>query len=143
MEHKNITGANVHEPKGIEQSIAGEVYVSTVENENDGPFTGVWRKLTISDLDKTTYEVPVLTSENLPDAVVLKSNIVANLTGTMEVVSDVIGYNKNFQELFTLLENVDKRLQVVERNQMKLLDTTKVIRDSLVAIELLKEPSNA
>jgi hypothetical protein len=61
----------------------------------------------------------------------------------MEVVSDVIGYNKNFQELFTLLENVDKRLQVVERNQMKLLDTTKVIRDSLVAIELLKEPSNA
>ena len=139
MEHKDITGANVHEPKGIETSVSGEVYVSTVENETDGPFSGEWRKLRLSDLDITTSEVGTLTTEAVPSPVVLKSNIVANTTGEMDAEVTVVGYNKNFQELFLLLENVDERLQVVERNQQALITTVRVIRDSLVSQGLLTE----
>lgn len=139
MEHKDITGANVHEPKGIETSISGEVYVSTVENETDGPFSGEWRKLELSDLEITTSEVGPLTTEAVPSSIVLKSNIVANTTGEMDAEVTVVGYNKNFQELFLLLDNVDKRLQVVERNQQALITTVRVIRDSLVSQGLLTE----
>lgn len=139
MEHKDITGANVHEPKGIETSISGEVYVSTVENETDGPFSGEWRKLNLSDLEITTSEVGTLTTEAVPSSVALISNIVANTTGEMDAEVTVVGYNKNFQELFLLLDNVDKRLQVVERNQQALITTVRVIRDSLVSQGLLTE----
>lgn len=139
MEHKDITGANVHEPKGIETSISGEVYVSTVENETDGPFSGEWRKLELSDLEITTSEVGPLTTEVVPSSVALISNIVANTTGEMDAEVTVVGYNKNFQELFLLLDNVDKRLQVVERNQQALITTVRVIRDSLVSQGLLTE----
>lgn len=139
MEHKDITGANVHEPKGIETSISGEVYVSTVENETDGPFSGEWRKLELSDLEITTSEVGPLTTEAVPSSVALISNIVANTTGEMDAEVTVVGYNKNFQELFLLLDNVDKRLQVVERNQQALITTVRVIRDSLVSQGLLTE----
>lgn len=139
MEHKDITGANVHEPKGIETSVSGEVYVSTVENETDGPFSGEWRKLRLSDLELSTSEVGTLTTEVVPSPVVLKSNIVANTTGEMDAEVTVVGYNKNFQELFLLLDNVDKRLQVVERNQQALITTVRVIRDSLVSQGLLTE----
>ena len=139
MEHKDITGANVHEPKGIETSVSGEVYVSTVENETDGPFSGVWRKLGLSDLEITTSEVGPLTIEAVPSSVALISNIVANTTGEMDAEVTVVGYNKNFQELFLLLDNVDKRLQVVERNQQALITTVRVIRDSLVSQGLLTE----
>lgn len=139
MEHKDITGANVHEPKGIETSVSGEVYVSTVENETDGPFSGEWRKLELSDLEITTSEVGPLTTEAVPSSVALISNIVANTTGEMDAEVTVVGYNKNFQELFLLLDNVDKRLQVVERNQQALITTVRVIRDSLVSQGLLTE----
>lgn len=139
MEHKDITGANVHEPKGIETSVSGEVYVSTVENETDGPFSGEWRKLRLSDLEVSTSEVGALTTEAVPSSIVLKSNIVANTTGEMDAEVTVVGYNKNFQELFLLLDNVDKRLQVVERNQQALITTVRVIRDSLVSQGLLTE----
>src|SRR5690242_4018524 len=41
MEHRDITGLNNHEPKGIENADSGEVYVA------DGAGSGVWQDLDI------------------------------------------------------------------------------------------------
>lgn len=142
MEHKDITGANVHEPKGIEDSIAGQVYVSTVVDENDGPFTGEWRFLKLSDLDVNTSEVSKLVTEAVPSASELRSDIVANTTGRLQSEVTVIGYNKNFQELFLMVDNIDKRLKVVEKNQQELINVLSVVRDSLVEQGLLTEAGN-
>lgn len=38
-EHRNLTGASLHEPKGVETATAGEVYVA------DGSGSGVWSDL--------------------------------------------------------------------------------------------------
>lgn len=143
MEHKDITGANIHEPKGIEDSLAGEVYVSTVTNEVDGPWSGVWRKLKIEDLDLTVYEVPAFTAESQPEARSLVSNIVVNTDGVLNTEVSVAGYTKNFQELFLLLDNVNKRLQAIERTVGSMSPAVSGVRDSLVAIGMMKEPEDA
>lgn len=44
--HKNLTGADLHEPKGIESAAAGEVYVA------DGSDSGEWQKIDNDQLEK-------------------------------------------------------------------------------------------
>lgn len=50
--HKDLTGAELHEPKGVESAIAGTVYVA------DGVGSGQW-----SNLGGNKVTLTVLTSE--------------------------------------------------------------------------------
>jgi hypothetical protein len=45
--HKNLTGADLHEPKGADAAAANKVYVS------NGAGSGTWQKLTASQLETT------------------------------------------------------------------------------------------
>lgn len=45
--HSTLTGADLHEPKGIAAAAANKVYVS------DGAGSGTWQKITASELDGT------------------------------------------------------------------------------------------
>lgn len=45
--HKNLTGSDLHEPKGVDVATANKVYVS------DGAGSGVWQKVDRNQLEKT------------------------------------------------------------------------------------------
>lgn len=45
--HKNLTGTDLHEPKGVAAAAVDKVYVS------DGAGSGTWKKLTASQLETT------------------------------------------------------------------------------------------
>jgi hypothetical protein len=46
--HKNLTGADLHEPKGADAATANHVYVA------DGAGSGTWQKVTSDSLDATS-----------------------------------------------------------------------------------------
>lgn len=48
-DHKDLTGADLHEPKGIESASANTAYFAS------GSGTGSWRKITRSDLNTTQF----------------------------------------------------------------------------------------
>src|ERR1051325_1704792 len=50
--HKDLTGADLHEPKGVAAAAANNVYVA------DGAGSGTWKKLTLSTLDLTSVQSP-------------------------------------------------------------------------------------
>ena len=45
--HSTLTGANLHEPKGVATASVGQVYVA------DGAASGAWQKIGTSELDTT------------------------------------------------------------------------------------------
>lgn len=45
VQHKDLTGAELHEPKGVDSASGGTVYVA------DGSGSGLWRTLSMGDLD--------------------------------------------------------------------------------------------
>lgn len=49
--HKNLTGAELHEPKGVSTALAGQIYVS------DGSGSGAWT--TIEEVDPAAIACPV------------------------------------------------------------------------------------
>lgn len=50
--HKDLTGADLHEPKGAASAASNTVYVS------NGAGSGTWQKLTTSSLDLTNMQNP-------------------------------------------------------------------------------------
>lgn len=45
VQHKDLTGAELHEPKGVDSASGGTVYVA------DGAGSGLWRAISMGDLD--------------------------------------------------------------------------------------------
>lgn len=50
--HANLTGADLHEPKGAASASANTVYVA------DGAGSGTWEKITLDSLDTTSVQNP-------------------------------------------------------------------------------------
>lgn len=50
--HQDLTGADLHEPKGVASAASGRVYVA------DGAGSGTWKKITTSELDLTNMQNP-------------------------------------------------------------------------------------
>jgi len=50
IEHKDITDAYIHEPKGVAAATQDKVYVS------DGAASGSWQKITVDQLDATSIK---------------------------------------------------------------------------------------
>ena len=46
--HRNMTGSDLHEPKGVASASTGQVYAA------NGSGSGVWKKVTISELDTSS-----------------------------------------------------------------------------------------
>lgn len=59
--HKDLTGAELHEPKGIGGASANTVYVA------DGTGTGTWQKISESEIDTTGELGQLVVSANLVD----------------------------------------------------------------------------
>lgn len=140
VEHAELIDTELlHEPKGIKESEAGEVYVSTVEDSVVGPFGGEWRKLKVEDLDLTqqTLSTPEYTEPDGP--VTLTSSIVAETTGSITNVTSFGEASKNDQELFLAVSNLLSRVAKLESNVGKLETLVASLSSGLKALGLFSE----
>ena len=140
VEHADLIDTElVHEPKGIKESTAGEVYVSTVEDQNAGPWSGEWRKLAVSDLDVTQQSVatPSYTEQAQPST--LTSSIVTTTTGSLSTVATLADASKNDQELYLVVTNLLTRLATLEDTVSKLRTLTNSFETGLKNLDLFVE----
>lgn len=84
--HSTLTGADLHEPKGIAAAAADKVYVS------NGAGSGVWQKLTNNQLDKTAnplgahlFHVSYLTTVDYTPTKLAWTKVSFNTTHTNEI----------------------------------------------------------
>ena len=119
VEHAQIIDTDLlHEPKGITDSVSGEVYISDNDDENTNP-TGHWGKLPISSLNVTPPQTATQTYSSVPAAVTLSNTIVKTPTGTLSTATDFSDVNQNTVELYKAVDNLLSRLTVVESNLSK------------------------
>lgn len=140
VEHADLIDTELlHEPKGIKESTAGEVYVSAVEDQNAGPWAGEWRKLEVDDLDLTKQSVatPSYTEQDQPST--LTSSIIATTTGSLSTVSTLAGASKNDQELYLVITNLLTRLATLEDTVSKLRTLTNSFETGLKNLDLFVE----
>ena|SRR3990167_2273787 len=57
IEHKDITEANLHEPKGVSSAAINKVYVS------DGAGSGTWQKVAAAQIDSLTATIAEINNE--------------------------------------------------------------------------------
>lgn len=129
----------LHEPKGIKESAAGNVYVSTVVNPATGPWTGEWRKLKPEELDFTVQETATPTYQTQDAPVTVTSGIVATTTGALSQVTTFSDASKNDQELFLAVSNLLTRLSKLEDTVSKLKTLTSGLDSGLKTIGLFDE----
>jgi hypothetical protein len=101
--HRDLTGADLHEPKGAETASLGAVYVA------NGSGSGTWRKLTTAELDTQSIknvnkEVVALTMRDVGTASVLLlplpfaatvTRITAVLHGAISGADGVLSFTNN------------------------------------------------
>lgn len=101
--HKDLTGADLHEPKGVAAAAANNVYVA------DGAGSGTWKKLTLSTLDLTSVQSPntyrltgvipdVSTASAILIPIPVNSTFVSArmvLGGTITVADSVVSFTRN------------------------------------------------
>lgn len=140
VEHAELIDTQLlHEPKGIKESLAGTVYVSTVINPSNGPWTGEWRKLKPEELDFTVQETSTQEYQEQDDPVTLTSSIVAATTGSVAQVTSFGDASKNDQELYLAISNLLTRLAKLEDSVSKLETLTSGLDEGLKTIGLFQE----
>lgn len=101
--HKDLTGADLHEPKGAAAAAADNVYVAT------GAGSGTWKKLTLSTLDLTSMISPntyrltaVINDVSAPSFVLIpipvNSTFVSArmvLSGGITVADSIVSFTRN------------------------------------------------
>lgn len=78
--HSTITGAENHEPKGVESASSDTVYVS------NGSGSGVWKKLTVDSLDTGT--LPYVSNTLIRTGTGTPEGNVSATVGTLYLRSD-------------------------------------------------------
>ena len=140
VEHANLIDTqHIHEPKGIKESGAGEVYVSTVDNPNAGPWGGEWRKLRFSDLD---YEQQSLTTQEYSEQKQQKSitsSIISETTGSLSQIATFADASKNDQELYLIALNLLERLYSLENTVNKLKTSSEQLSAGVKKLGLFTE----
>lgn len=140
VEHADLIDTElVHEPKGIKESAAGEVYVSTVEDPNAGPWGGEWRKLTPGDLELTQQSVATPSYNEQIPAKNLTSSIAVEPTGSITTIATLADASKNDQELYLVIVNLLNRLATLEDTVGKLRTLTGSIETGLKNLDLFTE----
>lgn len=101
--HKDLTGTDLHESKGVAAAAANTLYVA------DGLGSGTWKKLTNSTLDLTSVQSPntyrltgVITDVSAPSAILIpvpvNSTFVSArlvLGGAITVADSVVSFTRN------------------------------------------------
>lgn len=101
--HKDLTGADLHEPKGQATAAVDTVYVA------DGSGSGTHQKITLDSLDMTSFESPntVYLNAVLPDVSTLSSILVPapdgctfdsaqmHLGNAITVADSVVSFTRN------------------------------------------------
>ena len=140
VEHADLIDTELlHEPKGIKESTAGEVYVSTVEDQNAGPWTGEWRKLATDDLDLTKQTLKTPTYQNQIPTISLTSSIATTTTGSLSTVATLADASKNDQELYLAVSNIMTRLATLEDTVSKLRTLTASLVSGVKNLDLFEE----
>lgn len=140
VEHAGLIDTQLlHEPKGIKESIAGNVYVSTVVNPATGPWTGEWRRLKVSDMDLEAQDLVTPTYQSQASPVTLTSSIIAETTGSITNPTSLGEAGKNEQELYLAVNNLLSRLATLEDTVSKLQTLTNSIASGLKTLELFQE----
>lgn len=139
VEHADIIDTNLlHEPKGITDSEAGEVYISDNDENNSNP-TGHWGKLPISSLDFTAPQTAAQTYSNFVNPVTLVNAIAGVATGTLTTAVTFSDVNQNTVELYTAIDNLLTRLAVVEANLAKAQTLLTNLDAGLKSVEIVAE----
>lgn len=75
--HKDLTGSELHEPKGADTAASNTTYFS------DGAASGTWRKITEADLDSTSIQSPntVYLTAVIPDVSTASSVLIPVIDG--------------------------------------------------------------
>lgn len=70
--HKDLTGSELHEPKGVASASSNTAYFA------DGSGSGSWRKITTSDIDSTSMQNPntVYMTAVIPDVSMASSVLI-------------------------------------------------------------------
>ena len=140
VEHAELIDTQLlHEPKGIKESSAGAVYVSTVTDTAVGPWTGEWRKLKPEDLNFTVQETSTPTYQTQDDPVTLTSGIIATTTGALSTVTTFSDASKNDQELYLAVSNLLTRLSKLEDTCSKMKTLLSGVDGGLKTIGLFEE----
>lgn len=135
VEHAQLIDTSLlHEPKGIKESEAGEVYVSTVQNVTTGPYTGEWRKLEVGDILFTQQYSAEQSYTPQPLPTNISSTITAVTTGTLSNASTFYEVNSNTQDLYLALVNTRNRLATLEDSVSKLITTITSIDNGLKSL---------
>jgi hypothetical protein len=112
--HKDLTGADLHEPKGTAAAAANNVYVA------DGAGSGTWKKLTLSTLDLTSVQSPntyrltgVINDVSTPSFILIpipvNSTFVSArmvLSGAITVADSVVSFVRNDGSSFGATVNI-------------------------------------
>jgi len=140
VEHANIIDTLLlHEPKGIKESESGQVYVSTVTDSINGPFTGEWKKLEVSNLDITKQIASTPTYQSQASPVTLTSSIVATTNNSLATVTSFTVANKNDKELYNAVDNLLTRMSTLEDTVSKMKTLTSSLDSGLKALDLFAE----
>jgi len=139
VEHAQIIDTELlHEPKGIQESVDGEVYISDNDDENTNP-TGHWGKLPITSLDFTAPQTVTQTYTSPTSPVTLTNTIVGTASGTITPSTNFTQANQNFLELYTAIDNLMTRLVTAESNLSKVQTLLTDIDAGLKSIDILAE----
>lgn len=86
-EHRNLTGSDLHEPKGVASASVNTAYFA------DGSGSGSWRKVTVADLNNTTLFPNLFTvSATITDISTAQTLLVSvPYTSTLRKVVGVLG----------------------------------------------------
>ena len=140
VEHADLIDTELlHEPKGIKESIEGEVYVSSVDNPSSGPWSGDWRKLKVEDLDLTKQSLTTPTYQSQAAASTITSSIITTPTGSISTVATFSDASKNDQELYLVIQNLLTRLATLEDTVSKLQTLTGSLSSGLKTLDLFEE----
>ena len=133
LQHRDLTGNMLHEPKGADTADTDTTIVA------DGVGGTVWKKLEISQLD---FEAPIFvleTKSSLPDDISIEgTGLSAATDGVLYDASTFKTTNKNIKELFLALVNTQARVELSSDNIDKLFEDVKKIKDALDDLGILK-----
>ena len=146
-EHKDLTDPYLHEPKGAAAANSGEVYVA------NGSGAGVFKKLSLSDVDYTAASVTDLTNSitgftqantvsQIAAALQVNTTALASITNSsmtdvpasIEIPTAIINaINKNFKELGVVVNDYQTKIDLIRKDLYELAEKTSQIITAFVS----------
>lgn len=132
--HKNLTGAQLHEPKGVEKAGTDTVYIA------DGEGSGVWQKMPLNAVEFSRGQVSSANVSDMEPILELDSSaIVAALSNRVSPSTSFEDCDKNTKEICKQLENITTELTKVFDNTYSLYSTLETLRQQLLNAGIIKE----